>query len=286
MATAVIELRSSNRMLPGSHAVTRVQFPRPIGAPSAGLEPEAVISEWVHLFNSHAHPEGPSLSRLFLKDSYWRDLLCLTWNFHTLEGPNKIAALLETQPAGWRIKSLAIDSSSDVGKPKVAPLDFDGNLKCIQSFLTVETDVGRGRGVVRLLQDSEDNGRWKAFTLFTALQELKGHEELNRERRPTGTEHGSHSERKNWKERRIAEENFEGQLEPAVLVVGKPAMAHWASSKHADQVQTEGSGQGGLTAAVRLKQLGVRTLIVDRNPRIGDNWRNRYHQLVLHDSVW
>ena len=38
--------------------------------------------------------------------------------------------------------------------------------------------------------------------------------------------------------------------------------------------------------AARLKQLGVETLIVDRNPRIGDNWRNRYHQLVLHDSVW
>lgn len=27
-------------------------------------------------------------------------------------------------------------------------------------------------------------------------------------------------------------------------------------------------------------------MIVDKNPRIGDNWRNRYHQLVLHDPVW
>ncbi len=41
-----------------------------------------------------------------------------------------------------------------------------------------------------------------------------------------------------------------------------------------------------MTAAARLKQLGVETLIVDRNPRIGDNWRYRYHQLVLHDPVW
>lgn len=47
-----------------------------------------------------------------------------------------------------------------------------------------------------------------------------------------------------------------------------------------------GAGQGGLTVAARLKQLGVNTLIIDRNPRIGDNWRNRYHQLVLHDPVW
>lgn len=32
--------------------------------------------------------------------------------------------------------------------------------------------------------------------------------------------------------------------------------------------------------------LNVDTLIVDSNPRIGDNWRNRYKQLVLHDPVW
>jgi cation diffusion facilitator CzcD-associated flavoprotein CzcO len=44
-----------------------------------------------------------------------------------------------------------------------------------------------------------------------------------------------------------------------------------------------GAGQGGLTLAARLKQLGVASLLVDRNKRIGDNWRNRYHQLVLHE---
>ena len=32
--------------------------------------------------------------------------------------------------------------------------------------------------------------------------------------------------------------------------------------------------------------LGVDALLIDRNDRIGDNWRNRYHQLVLHDPVW
>lgn len=29
--------------------------------------------------------------------------------------------------------------------------------------------------------------------------------------------------------------------------------------------------------------LGVETLVVDREERVGDNWRQRYHQLVLHD---
>lgn len=32
--------------------------------------------------------------------------------------------------------------------------------------------------------------------------------------------------------------------------------------------------------------LDVDTLVIDREDRIGDSWRHRYHQLVLHDPVW
>lgn len=32
--------------------------------------------------------------------------------------------------------------------------------------------------------------------------------------------------------------------------------------------------------------LNIDTLIIDSEERIGDNWRRRYHQLVLHDPVW
>ena len=46
-----------------------------------------------------------------------------------------------------------------------------------------------------------------------------------------------------------------------------------------------GGGQAGLSIAARLAQLQVDTLIVDREPRIGDNWRNRYHALTLHNQV-
>src|SRR5689334_9986 len=49
---------------------------------------------------------------------------------------------------------------------------------------------------------------------------------------------------------------------------------------------TSGAGQAGLTAAARLKMLGIETLAIDENDRVGDNWRKRYHQLVLHDPVW
>jgi cation diffusion facilitator CzcD-associated flavoprotein CzcO len=32
--------------------------------------------------------------------------------------------------------------------------------------------------------------------------------------------------------------------------------------------------------------LNVPSLMIDTNERVGDNWRKRYHQLVLHDPVW
>jgi hypothetical protein len=32
--------------------------------------------------------------------------------------------------------------------------------------------------------------------------------------------------------------------------------------------------------------LNVETLVIDKNARVGDSWRQRYHQLVLHDPVW
>lgn len=38
--------------------------------------------------------------------------------------------------------------------------------------------------------------------------------------------------------------------------------------------------------AARLKTLGIESLLVDKENEVGDNWRNRYHQLVLHDPVW
>ena len=68
----------------------------------------------------------------------------------------------------------------------------------------------------------------------------------------------------NWLDRRKSAAAYVDR-DPAVLVVG--------------------GGQAGLSTAARLTQLQVDTLIVDREPRIGDNWRKRYHALTLHNQV-
>ena len=47
-----------------------------------------------------------------------------------------------------------------------------------------------------------------------------------------------------------------------------------------------GGGQGGLGLGARLRRLDVPTIIIERNARPGDSWRNRYDSLTLHDTVW
>jgi putative flavoprotein involved in K+ transport len=47
-----------------------------------------------------------------------------------------------------------------------------------------------------------------------------------------------------------------------------------------------GGGQGGIALGARLKRLGVPTIVLEKNARASDSWRNRYDSLVLHDPVW
>ncbi|KAL8932474.1 MAG: hypothetical protein Q9211_006293 [Gyalolechia sp. 1 TL-2023] len=271
MATAAVlssdnrTIPSYNRLEPGSCQLAAASYPDTDSLSS--VDANAVASEWVDSFNQALSAQDPSaVKTLFLQGSCWRDQLGLSWDYRSLNGPDKIFSFLTAAPTGSRVRSIKIDESNATRRPTVTAVDYKGEVNGVASFLTVETDVGRGRGLVRLLQDSKDGNKWKAFTLFTAMHELKGYEEAIKDHRPQGVAHGGHPGRKNWQERRTATENFEGDLEPTVLIVG--------------------AGQGGLTSAARLHQVQVPTLIIDRNPRVGDNWRNRYHQLVLHDPVW
>jgi len=200
---------SANRVEPGSFPLRLANLPK---APKAEVDANLVATAWVESFNTSI--KKGNLSDLFLAESYWRDHLCLTWDFHCLQGPEKINSLLK---GGSRIKSIALDKSSELRSPAASPLD-DGVVP-IQAFLTIETELGTGAGVLRLAQDSSRT--WKCFTLFTFLKALEGHEELTGKRRPNGVTHGEHSSQKNWLDRRTAEEMFEDGEEPSVLILGE-----------------------------------------------------------------
>lgn len=225
MATAVVELRadntsipSYNRTEPGSQQLKPAQYPEI--SSDAPEDAEEIAEQWISSFNQVLRGKDYSAMKgVFFKESYWRDQLCLSWNFHTFSGPDKAISFIESK-GRCRLKEISLDKSSDLRKPSVTPVDFDGKINCVSSFLTLETDVGRGRGMVRLLQDRSD-GKWKAFTLLTTTHELKGHEEATGERRPHGVAHGGQPGRKNWLERRIAEENYEDGSDPVVMIVGE-----------------------------------------------------------------
>ena len=98
------------------------------------------------------------------------------------------------------------------------------------------------------------------------VEELIGHEEKAGASRPQGVDHGNNVGRESWLVRREKHEKYIDGHEPEVIVVG--------------------AGQGGLTVAARLGMLGVDTLIVERNERVGDNWRKRYSFLgALRNSL-
>jgi hypothetical protein len=181
------------------------------------VEPKDInktTEEWVSSFNKALESSDyTALTDLFLPGAFWRDHLCLSWDFHTMKGTEKIKEFLKL---GCRLKKITIDRSSDFRKPVITGFDGQGKVQGVQTFLTIESDVGRGVGVARLVQQE---GKLKAFTFFTSMRELQGHEEFTFGRRPEGVAYGGQPGRKNWQERRVAEENYEDS-EPTVLIIG------------------------------------------------------------------
>ena len=189
-------------------------------------------------------------SRLFADECYWRDLVLLTWNIKTMEGRSQIADMLAAQLDAAAPVRFSLDEREAVE-------EADG---VVSAWIVIDTRHARGGGHVRI----RDGLIW---TLLTAAQELKGHEEPMGTRRPMGAEHGIRRGRQTWLERRQQEAQELGRdKQPFVLVIG--------------------GGQGGIALGARLRQLGVSHIVIDRQARPGDQWRNRYKSLCLHDPVW
>ena len=218
------------------------------------------VQAWLDEFErTLGRPDRAALDRLFLADCFWRDVLALSWKLQTIAGRDAVTRTLTA------LAPQAAPSSFKIAPNRAAPRWVTragtNNIEAIFSF---ETVLGRGSGIVRLVPDSAEGDRLKAWTLLTALEELKGFEEQLGTSRPRGQAYSRDFRGPNWLDLRNASRGYSDR-DPAVLVVG--------------------GGQAGLAIAARLKQLKVDTLIVDRGTRIGDNWRKRYHALTLHNQV-
>ncbi|MBB4424736.1 putative flavoprotein involved in K+ transport [Bradyrhizobium sp. CIR48] len=220
----------------------------------------ACAQAWLDEFErALGRPDPATLDRLFLADSFWRDVLALSWNLQTIAGRETIAQALTA------LAPKAAPTSFKIAPNRAPPRWVTrAGTNTIEAIFNFETAFGRGSGIIRLIPDGADGDRLKAWTLLTALDELKGFEEQLGTSRPRGQAYSRDFRGPNWLDLRNASRDY-ADRDPAVLVVG--------------------GGQAGLAIAARLKQLKVDALIVDRETRIGDNWRKRYHALTLHNQV-
>ena len=229
-----------------------------VTSPLGGDQIAAVVREWLQAFSAVAQSEGlTGLTEVVAADSWWRDLLAFSGDLRTCHGPAAMREVLAAGVASAGLSHVELDKDSPAQLIRV-----DADTQWIEALWRFETASARCRGVVRLVPGGD--GRWRAWTVLTAVDELKGGEPGTGTRRPTGHEF-ERPDGPTWLDDRNHVREFD-DADPVVLVVG--------------------AGQGGLAIAAQLGALGISTLVIDKNPRIGDNWRNRYRSLILHDPVW
>ena len=217
------------------------------------------VDNWLQSFNEvisqqkNIDESKKILSNLFFEDSHWRDILALTWKIQTVSGKSKVIENLLNKIMEVSAKSFQIDQRRTPPREVIRAGE-----NVIEVILRFKTKFGNCESVIRLCEDQERKGNFKAWSILTALSDLNSSNKKNIE------QYQNILEGPNWLDKRNEDRLYKNR-EPEVIVIG--------------------SGQAGLSIAARLKQQNIDTLIVDKNERVGDNWRNRYHSLKLHNQT-
>jgi hypothetical protein len=221
---------------------------------------QEVFDDWVSTLGAALEGGDPgAVVALFSPDGYWKDILSFTWAYRTFAGSAEIEAAMAATLADVGIGD--VRPARDRTPPRLVRRSARN---VIEGYFDFTTTLGTGTGFVRLLP-GEQGQQPLVWIMLTTLQELEGFGERTGERRPTGEEYSHNFGGDNWLDLRRKDQDFSDR-DPQVLVVG--------------------GGQSGLILGARLRQMGVDALIVEKTPRVGDTWRNRYHSLTLHNEVW
>jgi len=215
------------------------------------INPSEVAAQWLEAFSKAvASDDIDAVVALFLDDGLWRDMLALTWTFRTIHGASRIRKLLGARLVATKVTSIHLSTRKD----KEPSLFSVPGLAWVQAFFDFETAVGVCSGIFRVVPTAD--AQWKAHVMYTNMEFLRGKPFKIGHLRDSELNHGE------WLDQRAKEAAFE-DTDPKVLIVG--------------------GGHGGLDVAVRLKYQDIPALVIEKNARIGDNWRNRYQALCLHD---
>ncbi len=218
---------------------------------------KAAAQRWLDDFASAmASGDAARIAPLFADECHWRDILAFTWNLHTTSGAAAIARRMAPSC------SKTAFGAPQLAKGRTPPrLVTRAGVAAIETIFTFETAVGPCNGVVRLVSQG---GTPRAWTLMTALDEIRGHEDPANGKRWQDVDWKRNFGGENWADRRRLAVAY-ADRDPAVLVVG--------------------AAQAGLMVAARLSMLGIDTLAIECKPRLGDSWRDRYHALTLHNET-
>lgn len=198
--------------------------------------------------------DSSRMAELFTDDAGWRDTGAFTWDYRQAYGRDKIEELL------WAVADDIKPTAFRLSSQWPSPHEFGpGETPVVEFFFTFDTAEGRGTAIVRGTQDPASQYGFRAHQWYSRIDTLTGREQP--EPHPEGKGFTPAHPRENWSQYRERVASFEDR-DPQVLIVG--------------------GGHSGMMLAANLDRLGVANLIVDKNPRIGDNWRTRYHNLSLH----
>jgi len=144
-----------------------------------GLQRDEVVS-WLARLEIALKTKG-DMKELFTDDAIWRDMVALTWNIVTLEGIDKIEAMVDSQVSGAEPTRWQIDGDVYTGE------------RGTESWLTFHTSVGKCKAHVKL-QDG------KARSLLTCMHKIKSNEPRMGSLRLKGARHGSVPGRTYWQD--------------------------------------------------------------------------------------
>ena len=221
-------------------------------------EQRRIAEDWLAAFDEAlARGHYERVAAMMRADGYWRDLLTFSWDFRTMHGTAEVRAWLSDTFAASPAHGFRLE-----GEPTVAAIGE--HKQTLEFFFTFETALALGRGHVRLVDDAGTSGPPRAFTLLTTMKALKAFPERTGRNRPREDVRGTSRETGNGLDESDAARDV-ADHDPDVIIVG--------------------AGQSGLMLAARLRQLDIRTLLVEKSERVGDVWRKRYRSLKLHNDL-
>jgi cation diffusion facilitator CzcD-associated flavoprotein CzcO len=216
---------------------------------------EDMAGAWISAFGAALQAgSAPALSELFAEECHWRNIFGLGWRFATISHRQPLVEELLQRAAEAGAAEFRIDAAALTPRKNIV-----AGREVIEAVFRFASADGPGIGSLRLL--AAPDGSAKAWTIsttldFDAICEARA--------RQAATSHARDFTAPDWSEQRKASSAFAGR-EPDVLIVG--------------------GGHAGISAAVELERIGLDTLVIDKEERVGDNWRLRYRGLKLHNKT-